>query len=336
VEKLNVRYRSLEQQDLNSCNDDKEFILDVLNGLTQDPKMLPCKYFYDEEGERLFRRITELPEYYLTNCEHEILEKYKSEIANVLEIDRFNLVELGAGDGSKAKILLEHFIENDLSVKYIPIDICQSAIENLIQELSDCTLDFTIDGLIGEYFKGLKWLSSNGKVPNVVLFLGSNIGNFTMLETKLFLQKLWDGLSSGDYLLIGFDLKKDVELLNKAYNDSENVTAEFNLNLLRRINRELGADFDLDLFEYYGNYDASTGAIESYLVSKADQDVYIDSLNQTFSFNKYEAIHTESSHKYLESDILKLATEMGYEIIQNFSDSKDYFLDSLWRVIKDE
>lgn len=331
---MNVRYRSLEQQDLNSCNDDKEFILDVLNGLSQEPKMLPCKYFYDEEGDRLFRHITELPEYYLTNCEHEILEKYKSEIIKSLDIDAFNLVELGAGDGTKAKILLEHFINNGLSVKYIPIDICQAAIENLIQKLSECTMDFTIDGLVGEYFKGLKWLSSNGHIPSVVLFLGSNIGNFTKLETKLFLQKLWDGMNTSDYLLIGFDLKKDVELLNKAYNDSENVTAEFNLNLLRRINRELGGEFDLNQFEYYGNYNALTGAIESYLVSKADQDVYIDSLNQTFSFNKFEAIHTESSHKYNESDISKLAAETGFEIIQNFTDSKGYFLDSLWRIIK--
>ena len=332
MESLQVRYRSLGQQDLNGCTDDKEFILDVLGGLSSEPKMLPCKYFYDEEGDRLFRRITELPEYYLTNCEHEILEKYKGEIGKALDVDEFNLIELGAGDGTKTKVLLEHFLEQDQSVTYIPIDICQAAIENLIEKFKTCSINVPIDGLVAEYSMGLKWLSSERSMRNLILFLGSNIGNFTKLETRLFLQKLKDGMNPGDFLLIGFDLKKDIELLNRAYNDSENVTTEFNLNILRRINRELGADFDIDGFEYHGNYDISSGTIESYLVSKKSQTVNIDALNQSFSFDKFEAIHTESSHKYLDSEIQQLALDAGFEVVRNFTDSRGYFLDSLWHV----
>jgi dimethylhistidine N-methyltransferase len=307
-----------------------EFALDVLNGLANEPKAIPCKYFYDDEGDRLFRCITELPEYYLTNSEYEIFQKHKNEIARALDVDEFNLIELGAGDGMKTKVLLEHFYRIGLSVTYIPIDICESAIINLIQSFKDCRIDIIIDGLVTDYFRGLKWLSQTGDQRNVVLFLGSNIGNFTASESRLFLHKLRSAMNTDDFLLMGFDLKKNITVLNNAYNDTQNVTAEFNLNVLRRINDELGGDFNTNAFNYYSGYDVRTGAIESYLVCKKAQTVHVDALNQSFSFKKFEAIHTESSHKYLKSDVKKMAESAGFEIIRNFSDSRNYFIDSLW------
>jgi dimethylhistidine N-methyltransferase len=331
---LNIHYRSLEPDDIKDCKNNNGFALDVLNGLTKDQKMIPCKYFYNKKGEQLFRRITELPEYYLTNCEFEILHKYKNEITDMLDVDNFNLVELGAGDGKKTKVLLEHFSKLGLNVTYIPIDICESAMKNLIYRFQDYPIDITIDGLVAEYFQGLKWLSHSGSKQNFVLFLGSNIGNFGKDEARLFFHKLWNSLNADDFLLIGFDLKKDIDLLNKAYNDSENITEEFNLNLLLRINDELGGNFNLNAFNFYSGYDVQTGAVESYLVSKKAQTVQIDALNQSFTLKKFEPIHTESSYKYLKSDIKKLAESAGFDIVRNFSDTKNYFLDSLWRVRK--
>ncbi len=242
------------------------------------------------------------------------------------------MIELGAGDGKKAKVLLKHFLETGMDVTYIPIDISEAAMKNLINKFTKDPIDITIEGIVAEYSEGLKWLSQAEGERNLVLFLGSNIGNAHENEARAFLHELRGVLNPGDYLLIGFDLKKDIDTLNKAYNDSENITAQFHLNLLRRINRELGGNFNPDQFEYYGRYNVLTGAIESYLVSLKDHTVYIDTPNRSFSFKKWEPIHTEYSFKYTDSDITKLAEETGFEITSNYTDSSKYFLDSLWRV----
>jgi dimethylhistidine N-methyltransferase len=246
----------------------------------------------------------------------------------------FNLIELGAGDGQKTQVLLEHFLKRGLDFRYVPIDISEAAVQGLVGGLARYSPHLKIEGLVAEYFDGLKWLSNLNEQHNVVLFLGSNIGNFSHSEARLFLYSLWNALNYGDYILIGFDLKKDIQQLLKAYNDSQGITAKFNLNLLRRINHELGGNFDLSQFQYYSTYNVLSGAIESYLVSCKNQVVFIETLNQSFLFQPWESVHTEYSYKFHQSDITLLAAETGFKIVNQFCDSRQFFIDSLWQVRK--
>ena len=329
---MKAHYRVLAHEGVEAGTPD--FSQDIERGLSKKSKTIPCKYFYDEKGVDLFCRITELPEYYLTNCEYEILQTHKADIAKVIGIKKFNLVELGAGDSKKTRVLVNHFIESELDFTYIPIDTNEDAINNLIEDFEDEEIEIKIEGLVAEYLFGITWLVKNVKKPNWVLFLGSNIGNFDQSKAELFLHRLSNALNDGDFLLIGFNLKKEVSVLNKAYNDSKDITANFNLNLLTRINRELGGDFKPGQFKYYGSFNENSGAVESHLVSQKDQTVHIKSLDKTYSFKKGEAIHTEDSYKFTEADIFHLANRAGFDILRNYTDSKGYFLDSLWRVSK--
>ena len=275
-----------------------------------------------------------LPEYYLTRCEIEILEKEKEDMANVFKDNSFNLIELGAGDGKKTKILLKHFLSKKLNFCYTPIDISESAVEGLMNNLNKSVEGLKASGLVTEYFYGLNYLSAMDHKKKVVLFLGSNIGNMNPSETKNFLIKLWNSLNHDDFILIGFDLKKDIKKLIRAYNDDQNITAEFNKNLLYRINKELGGEFDTDKFEYFSIYDPQAGAVKSFLISTEKQTVYINAIKKQFTFNEYEAIHTESSYKYDVKDIKNLAENNGFKIEKNYFDKKKYFTNSLWRVVK--
>ncbi len=328
-------YRVLTPKDLDTKSSlRQQFAVDVLIGLSESPKKLSSKYFYDNEGSQIFAQITELSEYYLTRCEQEILETHKEIIADLIEGQRFNLVELGAGDGRKTRLLLEHFLDRQLEFRYIPIDISESAMKGWVESLGADYPELETQGLVCEYFEGLKWLSSLSGRKNLILFLGSNIGNFNVSEARTFLYSLWNVLHQGDYLLTGFDLKKDIELLRRAYNDSKGITRNFNLNLLTRINQELGGNFDLSKFQYNSVYDVFTGAMESYLVSTETQTVMIEELRQSFTFEAWEPIHTEFSYKYLESDITMLADQTGFSIVAHLFDSKHFFVDSIWKVEK--
>jgi dimethylhistidine N-methyltransferase len=251
-----------------------------------------------------------------------------------LKDDSFNIVELGAGDGRKTSILLEYFLERKFEFTYIPIDISEGAMKYLMENLNRQFPHLKSDGIVAEYFAGLKWLRKLTDRRNLVLFLGSNLGNFNKPQSRVFLRNLWNTLNDGDFLMTGFDLKKDINLMRRAYNDSQGITREFNLNLLRRINDDLGGNFDLDKFTHYAGYDVFTGAMESYLVSLEKQIVYIESLNQAFEFESWEPIHTEYSYKYLESDIEELAENTGFQIKTHLFDAKKYFIDSVWQVQK--
>lgn len=332
---MNPGCRILEGKDIALQVNGNSFALDVLTGLSETRKKLPSKYFYDDYGSRLFNRIMELPEYYLTNAEMEILHRNSAELCTLFSDGAFfNLVELGPGDGRKTRILLDYLMANNMRFRYIPIDISTAYLNQLTDSLRGIYPQLDILGLACDYFHGLKWLSSTGKDRNVVLFLGSNVGNFSIAETRYFLRNLWDALLPDDQLLIGFDLRKDISVLTRAYNDSEGITAEFNLNLLRRINNELGGRFDLSKFKHHSSYDVFSGAIESYLISLADQSVFIEAIGSTFRFHEWEPIHTEFSYKYFEKDIKTLAGGVGFDIIKQFYDSRNYFTDSLWKVKK--
>ena len=327
-------WRVLRPQDLQARKERRAFANDVLLGLFESPKSLPSRYFYDEEGNRLFQKIMDLPEYYLANCEMEIFHARRRQIADHLEDAPFNLVELGAGDGTKTTVLLEEFTSRNLDFRYVPIDICREAVRDLVEHCGHTLPQMKTEGLVSEYFDGLHWLSGIDGGRNVVLFLGSNIGNFTDSKKRVFLHSLWNSLNDGDFLLMGFDLKKDIGLLTGAYNDPGGVTAEFNLNLLRRINRELAADFDTNSFEHYATYNVFSGAMESYLVSRKEQVVTIEDLGQVFSFQPWEPIHTEVSRKFLESDIGILAGATGYKVVEQFLDRRGWYVNSLWQVVK--
>ncbi len=324
--------RTVEPADIHGDGNLLEFADHVSQGLTVTPKSLCCKYLYDEEGSRLFKRIMELEEYYPTRCELEILEVHKEEIAALVGEHGFTLVELGAGDGLKTKILLDSFLDKGFRFHYVPIDISGSALVELTKEVGTVFPGLTVEGLATDYFTGLEWLSRMNRRRNVVLFLGSNIGNFNPSETGIFLGGLHDSMKDGDFAFIGFDLKKDTETINRAYNDSQGVTAQFNMNILRRINNELGGNFRLEAFEYYSNYNPKAGAVESFLISRKKQEVCVDACRRTFTFDEWEPIHTESSCKFSESDLAHLAARNGFEVRATFYDRRRFFADSLWQV----
>lgn len=309
-----------------------QFAEDVLNGLTSSPKHLSSKYFYDDEGSRLFQEIMKLPEYYLTGCEHEIFATQTDAIHRAFANgdNVFDLVELGAGDGTKTAVLIDHFLEQDADIFYSPIDISQEAVDALTEKFSSEFPSLKMQARTGDYFKILESLREGNGRRKVLLFLGSNIGNFSREDSIDFFSSLRGVMNDDDLLFIGFDLQKDPHVIANAYDDAAGVTAKFNLNLLTRINRELGANFDLEKFTHYANYRPIEGSARSYLMSREKQIVHIAALGRDFEFDQWEAVFMEISQKYTLAMIDDLARDSGFEIKQNFFDSKKYYCDSLW------
>lgn len=330
-------YQVLGPQAVHDLHDPlRELAYDVLVGLSERPKRMSSKYFYDDAGSRYFQRIMNLPEYYPTECEAEILRSHADMLTRrVVELGPFNVVDLGAGDGKKTMILLEHLRRAGADFVYVPIDISEGAMRQLVGVVRERFPDVRVEGLVCEYADGVRYLGQgqDGR-RNLVLFLGSNIGNFNAVQARAFLRRLWSSLSDGDYAIVGFDLKKDIEVLLAAYNDKEGITAAFNLNLLHRLNRELGANFDVSSFRHFGTYNVFSGAMESYLVSLEPQIVRVDALEQSFAFDAWEPMHTEYSYKYLRSDVDALARDTGFERVERVEDARGWFADALWRVVK--
>jgi L-histidine Nalpha-methyltransferase len=313
----------------------REFALDVLVGLSEVPKRLPSRYFYDDAGSRYFQQIMELEEYYPTRCETEILTAHAGDLLEDVGDEPLNLVDLGAGDGKKTMLLLSRLTERRAPFTYVPIDISEGAMQTVVSRVRAKLPGVDVAGLVCDYASGIAWLGAQASERrNLVLFLGSNIGNFDRVRARAFLRQIWNALAHGDLLLIGFDMKKDIEVLLDAYNDPGGVTAAFNLNLLTRINRELGGEFDRDAFRHFGTYDVLSGAMKSYLVSLEAQSVFIGALSQAFAFEPWEPIHTEYSYKYLDTDVVQLAADTGFSIRRQYRDQQRYFLDALWRVEK--
>jgi dimethylhistidine N-methyltransferase len=308
------------------------FANDVVAGLSRDPKQLSSKYFYDKKGDELFQAIMRMPEYYLTDCEYNIFDRQKAAILQAIGRKDFELIELGAGDGYKTKVLLEYFLDEQVPFVYRPVDISQHVLDVLKEDLKQQWPELAVRPLGGDYFKMLERLHSEHGQRKVVLFLGANIGNYSRKEALRFLENLHEQLDPGDQLLIGFDLKKDPEIILKAYNDPAGITAAFNLNLLTRINRELGANFDLDQFSHWETYHPVSGETRSYIISRRDQDVEISAVNKTFHFSAWEAMNVELSLKYSPQEIEALARAAGFEVVKHFYDDRAYFVDSLWQV----
>lgn len=308
------------------------FAEDVREGLSSEPKYLHSKYFYDEIGDELFQQIMSLDEYYLTDCELEIFNNQKEKILPYFSNGDgiFDLIEFGSGDGYKTKILLEYFIEKKVKFNYIPIDISKSILETLSKDLKKNLPDLDIYPICDDYFHALEELNKVDFNKKVILFLGSNIGNFRGDDAIPFLKHLHADMRETDQLFIGFDLKKDPHVILDAYNDKKGITREFNYNLFDRINTELGGNFDRDSYSHYPTYNPVTGETKSYLISLKAQTVWIDFLSQSFSFEEWEPIFMEISQKYSLHDIQHLAQHSGFRIEKNFFDSRNYFTDSLW------
>ncbi|MEB2779267.1 L-histidine N(alpha)-methyltransferase [Algoriphagus sp. C2-6-M1] len=308
------------------------FAQDVMLGLNSIPKTLPSKYFYDAKGDKLFQQIMASPEYYLTRKEYEILAGQHAQIlAKILLLDKpFNLVELGAGDGMKTKILLKYLTEKKVEFTYYPIDFSGSVLEELEESLEMELPELSVNPIQDSYRDSLKKQVWEDGKPNLILFLGANLGNFGVEEAKNIVDHLRVGTKREDLVLLGFDLKKNPQIILNAYHDKQGITREFNMNLLDRINRELDANFDRDSFVHWPTYDPVSGECRSYLVSQKTQDVTIGALNQTFNFEAFESIFTEISKKYSLSEISYLASMGGFEVKENFMDSEGYFADVLW------
>ena len=310
-----------------------EIAHDVLKGLTSTPKYLLPKYFYDDNGSRIFTEIMSMPEYYLTRCEKEILTSQKESLTREFikgNPQQIELIELGSGDGQKTKLLLKHMLLREVPFSYIPVDISSDANKWLVENFAKEMPELKVNARTGDYFEIMHNLNGHPGTRRIVLFLGSNIGNFSDEEKTLFLGQFASFLNKGDKVLMGFDLKKSPEVILKAYNDPHGHTRRFNINLLLRLNRELEADFDPDLFEHHATYDPITGAAKSYLVSTAAQSIYFKKLNLTFHFKQWEPIFMEMSNKFDLASISKLARDFGFEVEDNFFDREKYFVDSLW------
>lgn len=304
------------------------FAEDVLSGLRKTSKSLPSKYFYDAKGDELFQQIMHLAEYYLTDKEFEIFTRHKQGILDTIsDGEPFRIIELGAGDGLKTKVLLSHFMEKGVDFTYTPVDISGNVLEILEKSLLSEIPNLKLDAYQGDYFEALTEISTRPE-KDIVFFLGSNIGNFSQEEAVSFLSSLRGHLKPSDMLFMGVDLKKDPAHILSAYNDSQGVTREFNLNLLDRINRELDANFNRNQFMHYPYYNPQTGECRSYLISKVDHDVEI--CGEQIHFRAWEAIFMEISKKYDEVQLGELAEQTGFRREETFTDSRNWFSDVVW------
>lgn len=304
---------------------------EVHRGLSSPQKFIPSRFFYDAKGDVIFQSIMRMPEYYLTRSEYEILSSQTQDILNALKLgqESFDLIEFGAGDGFKTKVLIERLMAAKAKFRYVPVDISINVLKSLKSNFEKIFPKLEIIPQNAEYFEALQAIEKSSDNPKLILFLGSNIGNFDDELIHKFLNQLYEIMEVNDYVLIGFDLKKNPHTILSAYNDKQGITKAFNLNVLKRINRELQADFDLEHFEHYPTYDPITGYAKSFLVSLKKQTVTIKTIGKSFHFEMGETIHTEISRKFTVDQINNLLIDASFEVLGHFYDYKHYFVDTL-------
>jgi L-histidine N-alpha-methyltransferase len=305
------------------------FAGDVLAGLSASPKYLQSKYFYDDVGSALFDAITALPEYYLTRAETEILREWGWEIVRALG-NPIEFVELGSGSAVKTRVLIEEALRVQRTLRYSPIDISAQALRASADALTRDYSGLEVAAVEDDYFSvlGTSKLRREGKV--LVMFMGSNIGNYEPSAAVDLLSAIARTLKPGDGLLLGADLKKDPRILQLAYDDPAGVTAAFNKNLLARVNRELGGTFDVHAFEHVARYEEEYGRVASYLRARRAQHAYIEALDITVAFGASEMIHTESSYKYSSGDLQALGQSAGLALTRTWTDSQERFSVNLY------
>jgi len=288
---------------------------DVRRGLTARPKRLPPKYFYDDRGSRLFEAICELPEYYLTRTEHALLTDIA---APLIERTRpAQLIELGSGSARKTRLLLDALVRVRPRATYVPIDVSEATLRRSAMAMCRAYPALRVHAIVADYERGLPRLGPAG--PRLVVFLGSTIGNFVPPDDTDFLRRLKRQLTADDFLLLGVDLVKPVDRLHAAYNDAAGVTAEFNRNVLRVVNRELRADFDPTRFEHVARYDPRAAQIEMHLRAREAHTVHIGALDLAIAFEAGETIHTESSRKFSRDTASAMLGAAGFRLAEWFA-----------------
>lgn len=299
------------------------FLKDVISGLQAKPKRISSKYFYDQKGSEIFQQIMNMGEYYLPACEKSILENESENIASMLKSDSIQVLELGAGDGTKTSILLERFLETGKKIHYFPMDISADILEFNERTLASQLPHLSVTPIAGDYHETLKELPIEAGGTKLILFLGSNIGNFKPHEALAFLKFVRECMDTGDHFLLAADLKKNPRQILEAYNDPSGLTRSFNMNLLERINRELNGDFDLNAFDHYATYNPLDGLTQSFLVSLEEQEVSIG--GRCFWFEKHEVIHTEISKKYHSEELQQLMETAGFTFKKMFYDPNNWY-----------
>lgn len=317
----------------------------VQAGLTASPKTLPAWLFYDAQGSRLFERITFLPEYYLTRTERAIFTGYADGIVAAAMAAyrrtagtqakpdaRLRLLELGAGTATKTGILLAAAVRLQGATEYLPIDVSAEAMEEACSSIARGQSSVTVFPQVANYVTDVLQIPAHDG-PTLALYIGSSIGNFSQEEAVAVLRNLRAQLRPGDSLLLGTDLVKDPAVLEAAYCDEDSVTEAFNLNLLRRLNRELGAGFDLSAFRHMAVFNKTESRIEMHLRSTRRQTVRIAAMNRTIAFEPGETIHTENSYKFTEASIRNMLDQAGFTVTETWTDEKNWFAVTLATVL---
>lgn len=296
-------------------------LADVERGLLRRPRRMPPKYFYDERGSELFDRICDTPEYYPTRTESQLLEKHAENIMRLA--GPRHLLELGSGTSRKTRHLLRAW-PDDGPRTYWPLDVSEEMLLRSAGELSEEFPNIDVSVIVADYGDGLDRLPATPEAT-LYAFLGGTIGNFAHAEGARFLAQIGTRMKSSDHLLVGIDRVKETEVLNAAYNDAQGLTAAFNLNLLAVLNRELGADFDLDRFSHVARYDEEREQIEMYLRSRADQVVRLPALGQTLALAEGEEILTEISRKFTPQSIDRLLADAGLQRVRRYEPDNQYY-----------
>lgn len=302
---------------------------DVVEGLSATPKWLPTRFFYDDRGSVLFERITRLPEYYPTRTELAILEGRAREISS--ETGPVEVIELGSGSARKTRALLDAYHSDGRRLRYMPVDVSAGIVRDSSTALIERYPELDVWALVGTYEQALAELPSAANDPRMAVFLGSTIGNLTAAQLADFLGTVHRALGRGSWFLVGMDLQKPVDVLEAAYNDSEGITAQFNLNMLRHLNERYDGDFDLAGFSHVAYYDREEQQIEMYLESVAEQRVSLRALDLAADFAQGERIHTEISRKFNLPDIVETFARYGFEEVRHWTDPKEWFALVLFR-----
>ena len=318
TERLQINYLLNPQQSL--ADDDGK---DVILGLTQQPKSLSPRYFYDRRGSELFEQICELPEYYPTRTEAGILEQYATQIAELT--GACELIELGSGSSKKTRLLLDAYQQQEYPLRYLPIDVSGTMLETSAHKLLKDYPQLSIHGKVSTYELALQNLSASTLPGRMLLFLGSTIGNFTPSECDRFLQQIAAALQPGEYFLLGVDLQKSPEIIEAAYNDSQGVTAAFNLNVLSHLNNRFQGNFAVNLFEHQAFYNDSESQIEMHLQCQRSHHVSLAALDLNVEFEEGETILTEISRKFNLEKMQANLEQIGFKTVQVWTDPQQWF-----------
>jgi L-histidine Nalpha-methyltransferase len=305
---------------------EKDDIQDVIKGLNQKQKSLPARYFYDNKGSQLFEDICQLAEYYPTRTEASILQQYAVNIVN--QTQAIELVELGSGSSTKTRYLFDAYQELNIPLDYIPVDVSDSILQVSANNLLADYPQLKIQGQVATYSQALKYLKNQKNIflgKRIIIFLGSSIGNFDSAKCDRFIEQVTSALNPGDYFLLGIDLQKPVNILEAAYNDSQGVTAEFNLNMLRHLNHRFAGNFNLDLFKHQAIYNQTEYQIEMYLISQQEQTVTLSDLNLTIKLEKGERILTEISRKFNLAEMESYLGDRNLNLIKTYTDAQQWF-----------